>query len=342
MIEIRELTFQFDKNSPVTAVTKINAVIPEGKISAIIGESGSGKSTLLKLIFGLLKPDSGTVYFQNIRVLGPHEKLIPGHADMRIVTQGFDDLNPYATIWDNVSSELSNTDLDAKQQKTRDILRKLRIEQLASKRIVDLSGGEKQRVAIARALISGPKVLLMDEPFNQVDASFRENLQEDLRRIVDESKLTVILVSHDPAEVMALADNLIVMQSGSAVAAGTPQHLFDQPPNTYTARLLTRANILTAEEARHIGVPVSFDSAGWIGIHLHHLEVQDHKRILKPGSDTLIEGYKISQILFKGSYEELILEKSSHKLRLLNAEVGTYPTGTVVTLLLKAFWQMLE
>src|SRR5690606_9488843 len=139
--------------------------IHEGQITAIIGESGSGKSTLLKLIYGLLEPETGEVRYRGWRVPHPREKLIPGHDAMRMVSQGFDDLNTYANVWDNVASQLSNTDLDAKFRRTDRILTRLRIAHLQKQRIVDLSGGEKQRVAIARALVNEPEVLLLDEPF---------------------------------------------------------------------------------------------------------------------------------------------------------------------------------
>src|SRR5690606_38285474 len=132
--------------------------IHEGQITAIIGESGSGKSTLLKLIYGLLEPDAGEVRYRGWRVPNPREKLIPGHDAMRMVSQGFDDLNTYANVWDNVASQLSNTDLDAKFRHTERILNQLRINHLQKQRIADLSGGEKQRVAIARALVNEPGV----------------------------------------------------------------------------------------------------------------------------------------------------------------------------------------
>src|SRR5690606_19657428 len=134
--------------------------------------------------YGLLEVDHGEIRYRGWRVPNPREKLIPGHDAMRMVSQGFDDLNTYANVWDNVASQLPNTDLEAKFRNTERILSRLRITHLKKQRIADLSGGEKQRVAIARALVNEPEVLLMDEPFNQVDASFRETLQADIRNIV--------------------------------------------------------------------------------------------------------------------------------------------------------------
>src|SRR5690606_41533164 len=117
-----------------------------------------GERTLLNNVYELLEPDNGEIRYRGWRVPGPREKLIPGHEAMRMVSQGFDDLNTYANVWDNVASQLSNTDLDVKFSETEASLRRLRIAHLAKQRIVDLSGGAKQRVALARALVNNPEV----------------------------------------------------------------------------------------------------------------------------------------------------------------------------------------
>src|SRR5690606_10246535 len=117
----------FAGKEPIVAISDLSFGIHKGKITAIIGESGSGKSTLLKLIYGLLEPDSGEVRYSGWRVPNPREKLIPGHDAMRMVSQGFDDLNTYANVWDNVASQLSNTDLEGKFRKTDTNLHRLRI-----------------------------------------------------------------------------------------------------------------------------------------------------------------------------------------------------------------------
>src|SRR5690606_19951104 len=210
LIHGEDVSHIFEAKQEVIAVKQANFAMEEGKITAIIGESGSGKSTLLKLIYGLLEPSTGEIRYRGWLVPTRKDKLIPGHDAMKLVSQGFDDLNLYAKVWDNIASQLPNTNLSLKQSKTQETLERLKIAHLAQQRVADLSGGEKQRVAIARALINEPEVLLMDEPFNQVDAAFRDALQQDIRNIVTETGLTAILVSHDPAEVLAMADELIV------------------------------------------------------------------------------------------------------------------------------------
>ncbi|HMR19560.1 MAG TPA: ATP-binding cassette domain-containing protein, partial [Sphingobacterium sp.] len=137
----------YEGKAQTVAVDNVNFGIKKSQITAIIGESGSGKSTLLKLIYGLIEPSTGEIRYKGWLVPTPKDKLIPGHDAMRLVSQGFDDLNHYAKVWDNIASQLANTDLEAKEHKTRKVLNKLRIDHLAQHRVADLSGGERQRVA---------------------------------------------------------------------------------------------------------------------------------------------------------------------------------------------------
>jgi ABC-type Fe3+/spermidine/putrescine transport system ATPase subunit len=306
--------------STVTGILKTDLTITKGRITAIIGESGSGKSTLLQLIYGLLSPDSGEVRFNGARIWGPEEKLIPGHDDMKMVTQAEDDLNLFAKVWDNVASMLPHTDLNAKQEKTEKMLTQLKMTRLADKRVVDLSGGEKQRVAIARALITNPEILLLDEPFNQVDTSFREGLQHDIRQIVKETGLTAIIVSHDPAEVLSMADDLIVLRAGEIIESGDPKTLYQNPKNLYTARLLSNCTVLTKGEAKICGIKTE---AANVVIYPEWVETT---------SSWTRKDWTVKQVLFKGCYEDLLLEKEGITLRVLNDQFGKYNDGTKVHL----------
>lgn len=313
------LSFAFgDNKTPVFAVRDVSFSIERGQIAAIIGESGSGKSTLLKLIYGLLEPTAGEVRYAGTRVPAPRERLIPGHPAMRLVSQNFDDLNTYAKVWDNVASRLSNVDIAAKEQKTRAILGALHISHRAQHRVFDLSGGEKQRVAIARALVDSPTVLLLDEPFNQVDASFREQLQQDIRQIVDTTGLTVIMVSHDPDEVMAMAGQLLVLREGRVVANGPPADLYRQPPNAYTARLLAQSNIVSAAEAVALGMQA--DSP--LAIHPEWIILSEQGGIRA----------EVTAVLFRGFYEEVAVVANGVQLKVIGQKPGHYQRGQQVGL----------
>lgn len=303
-----------------SGVKDISLQIAPGKITAIIGESGSGKSTLLRLLYGLLSPGSGEVHFKGERVWGPEEKLIPGHDAMKMVTQHTDDLNLFAKVWDNVAIMLPATDLKRKQQQTDQMLSQLKMTHLAGKKVAELSGGEKQRVAIARALITSPEILLLDEPFNQVDTSFREGLQQDIRRIVKETGLTVIIVSHDPAEVLSMADELIVLKDGGILESGEPKALYQKPGHLYTAQLLTNCTVLTNAGAHICGIKTKSDF------------VVVYPEWIKPLKTWRNNRWEIKQVLFKGCYEDLILENKGVTLRVLNDQFGKYAEGDKVNL----------
>ena len=302
----------------VAGVLNANLTIQPGKITAIIGESGSGKSTLLHLLYGLLSPQEGEVRFKGERIWGPEEKLIPGHDAMKMVTQDTDGLNVFAKVWDNIAVLMPSTDVQAKERQTEAVLKQLNILQLAEKRVTDLSGGERQRVAIARALITAPEVLLLDEPFNQVDTSFREGLQHDIRQVVKKTGLTVIMVSHDPAEVLSMADELVVLKQGEILETGTPRDLYHDPKYLYTAKLLTSCNVLTAAEAHICGI--KSDRA--------HIVIYPEWAMVTHNWGR--KNWRIKQILFKGAYEEMLVEHNGVTLRMINSLRTKHVEGDMV------------
>lgn len=268
-----------------SGVSGISLEIKRGEIVSIVGESGSGKSTLLKLIYGILVPETGEVLYENKRIQGPGEKLIPGHDDMRMVTQEVT-LNLYARVFDNISGQLSNTDLQTKNDLTVKTMKFLRIDHLANKKIVDLSGGEQQRVAIARAIITEPTVLLLDEPFSMIDTILKKQLRDDIERLSKELNITVIMVSHDPSDALSLADKLVIIREGKVVRQGHPKEIYKNPESAYVAKLLGAANILNGE-----------------GSEQYAVYPQD---VIIGDSENVIEA-KLKSIHFNGSYNELTL-----------------------------------
>ncbi|EOR92517.1 Maltose/maltodextrin transport ATP-binding protein MalK [Arcticibacter svalbardensis MN12-7] len=310
-IELKQVTKLYS-TQPLSGVESISLTIQQGTITVIAGASGSGKSTLIKLISGLMSPDSGEVYYQGKHVAGPSEKLIPGHDAMKTVAQDFN-LNIYAKVYDNIAGLLSNTDLKGKQRKTFEVMEFLKIDHLAQKRAVDLSGGEQQRVAIARAIITGPEVLLLDEPFSQVDAMFKNELRADIRRMATYLGITVILVSHDPLDGLSLADNMVIIKDGKLIEEGNPFYLYDHPKKLYTATLLTNCNVLSKEDAATVGI---FSEKDNIVIYPEWIVFNDRGL-----------NFYIKECLFKGFYEELVLEYEGVVLRALSQSPGRYKKG---------------
>jgi len=314
LLVVNDLSRNYSDKPDSGGLKSISFSINKNEITAIIGKSGSGKSTLLRLIYGLLEPGAGEVRFEGWKVIGPSDQLIPGHPNMRMVSQHFDDLNIYANVYDNVASQLSNEDLDQKEKQTLITLKRLRIDHLKNQRIADLSGGEKQRVSIARALITQPKLLLMDEPFNQIDAAFRDELQRDLKEIVEETDLSVILVSHDPAEVLGMANQLIILKDGNLVGFGEPVALYNNPPSKYVARMLAKSNILDAEQVKYLNI---LEKGDFFAIHPEWIKVRASKR----------GRFEVKMVLFRGFYEELIIHNSHLYLRVYHMKHGQLKRG---------------
>jgi ABC-type sulfate/molybdate transport systems ATPase subunit len=314
-----------DKSSGVNNVT---IFIPKGKITAIVGESGSGKTTLLNLLYGLLQPDSGEVFFKEERVLKREEKLQAAHEAMRLVTQDNQDMDLAATVWENVRSGMrkKKTGQETEEQRITETLNMLDISALKDQPFGKLSGGEKQRVAIAKALISRPEVLLLDEPFNQVDATYREALQHDIRDIVAEWGVTVVLVSHDPAEILSMADELIVLKEGEIVENGSPEELYNSPKLLYTAQILAAGSQLTSAEAKKIGIKTQ---RGTVVIYPEHVKITRGFR----------GKWTVKQVLFKGFFEELIIERDGVILRAKNYTMRKYPKGSMVNITIDKYFE---
>jgi ABC-type sulfate/molybdate transport systems ATPase subunit len=311
-----------DKSSGVNNVT---IFIPKGKVTAIVGESGSGKTTLLNLLYGTLEPDHGEVFFREEQVLSRVKGLQQAHKVMRMVAQHDNDLDPRVSVWDTISDGLPAEDQSHAIRHVTEALNLLNIYQLREMPFGKLSGGEKQRVTIARALISRPEVLMLDEPFNQVDASYREALQHDIRNIVKEWKVTVILVSHDPAEILSMADELIVLKEGEIVENGSPEQLYHSPKLMYTAQILASCTRLTSAQAKVCGIK---SKRSVVVVYAEHIKISGL------GSKWLVK-----MVLFKGFFEELIVEKDDLTLRVLNYERRKYPVGSKVGVSISKYFE---
>jgi multiple sugar transport system ATP-binding protein len=301
ILSVKNLSKQY-QTATASGITNISFDITAGDIVAIIGESGSGKSTLLKSIYGLLKVDEGMVLYNGKRVLGPDEQLIPGHKGMKMVTQDFS-LNIYAKVYDNIASMLSNTDVKSKNEKTVQMMSQLHIEHLREKRITELSGGEQQRVAIAKALVSDTRMLLLDEPFSQVDSLLKNELRADIKRIASETGVTVIMVSHDPADGLFLADKLLLIKDGKLLQQGKPNEIYNHPEHIYTAQILGNANVLKAEDAIKIGIE---PTGKQVVFYPEWVELKANE-----GS----ERFLIKDLYYRGFYEELLLERNGVFIR---------------------------
>jgi len=323
IISVKNLTKQYHSEQ-AGGISNITFEIKQGDVVAIIGESGSGKSTLLKSIYGLLKADEGEIFFESEKVKGPDEQLIPGHKQMKMVTQDFS-LNIYAKVYDNIASQLSNTDLKTKAEKTKAIMEHLRILPLQNKKIIELSGGEQQRVAIAKAMVADTKVLLLDEPFSQVDALLKNQLRADIKRVAAETGVTVILVSHDPADGLFLADQLLIVRNGELLQTGKPSDIYQNPKHIYTAQILGNAVVLSRGDAEKIGLKTF---AASVAFYPEWAEIS---------SNWSSRRFNVKDVYYKGFYDELLLERNGVTVRALQLNRGEHKKNDHVQLNISRF-----
>jgi iron(III) transport system ATP-binding protein len=226
----------------------VNFSLPKGRKLVVAGETGSGKTTLLKTIAGLAQPDKGNVLFEGQRVPGPAEKLIPGHRGIAYLSQQFE-LPQHLRIEQvlEYANELPEAD-------AMTLFRVCRIDHLMKRKTHQLSGGERQRIALAKLLIGAPRLLLLDEPYSNLDMIHKELLKSVIREIGQKLDITCMLVSHDPLDALSWADEILVIREGRSVQQGTPQQIYRQPVNEYVAGLFGKYNLLEAGNGKRLFV----------------------------------------------------------------------------------------
>jgi len=202
---------------------KVNFIMKKHEFLSIFGKSGSGKTTLLRMIAGLEKPDKGlikvddTIYFDSEKKIN----LPPQKRKVGVVFQNYA-LFPNMTVYENLVFAMEKED----KQKILKMLEKIELLELKDRYPSTLSGGQQQRVALARALIRDPEILLLDEPLSALDYEIRLKLQDEIKKIHRDYKLSTILISHDKPEVFKLADRVILLENGKVIKQGTPRDVF--------------------------------------------------------------------------------------------------------------------
>lgn len=255
LLEINNLFFSYTADRPL--FQNLNLKVDEGKVIALAGESGCGKSTLINLIYGLIDWEKGTIVFDETPLLGPKGNIVPGEGSMKLVAQNYD-LMPYATVGENVGKFISNINLAEKKEKVRELLAVVGLAEYEDTLPKYLSGGQQQRVAIARALSVMPKLLLLDEPFSNIDYSRKVELRERLFNYVKEKHISLIISTHEIQEVMPWLDQIIVLQNGRLIQNDQPEETYRNPYNEYVARLFGEVNVFSDEEKETFGLKKNY------------------------------------------------------------------------------------
>jgi len=255
LLEIKNLHFSYSKDQKL--FENLNLQFEKGKIIALAGESGCGKSTLLSLIYGLHDWEEGDIVFEGRKLLGPKGNLVPGESEMKFVAQSFD-LMPYATVADNVGKFTSNINLTRKKEKIEELLDVVGLTEFAKVLPKNLSGGQQQRVAIARALSVLPKLLLLDEPFSNLDFARKIELREKLFRYVKENNISLIISTHELQDIIAWTDEIVILKNGDLIQNDNAAATYQNPKNEYVAKLFGEVNLFSPNEMEELEVDSFF------------------------------------------------------------------------------------
>ncbi len=270
---------------------------------AIAGETGSGKTTLLKMIAGLVQPSSGEMMFRQQKIVGPNDQLIPGHPGIAYLSQDFELRHNY---WVYEVLEYANK---LPNKAAGEMYSICQVEHLLNRRTDQLSGGERQRVALARLLTTSPELLLLDEPFSNLDTLHKQTIKQVIHDIGRKLKITCILVSHNADDILSWADHVLILRNGELIQQGTPPEIYEQPVDEYCAALFDEYHLLNPEQ-------FGFNN---ITANGKKLLVRPSQIRIIPYAATGINGI-VNRVLYFGSYFVVEVIVSNQLLKVKTAE----------------------
>jgi ABC-type Fe3+/spermidine/putrescine transport system ATPase subunit len=239
------------------AVDGIDLELTSGEFVSLLGPSGCGKTTTLRMIAGFVDPTLGTIEMDDQILSSPAGSVPPDRRQMSMIFQSYA-IWPNMTVEQNVAFGLELRKITSAEVKRRvgEMLEVVHMNHLADRYPAELSGGQQQRVALARAIVIRPSVLLLDEPLSNLDATLREEMRFEIRRLHDEFHVTTVYVTHDQAEAMVTSDRIAVMNHGRIEQVDHPRALYNKPKTRFVAGFIGRTNFI---EGTSDGHEISFD-----------------------------------------------------------------------------------
>lgn len=303
-------------------VPELDLTVRKGELMALLGPSGCGKTTTMRAIAGLMTPHSG-----KISIDGKDVTKVPANKrGIGLVFQSYA-LFPHLTAFENVAFGLRLRKLPQGDitMKVENGLQTVGLSHLASRKPAEMSGGQQQRLSLARSLVMEPKVLLLDEPLSNLDARLRLDMRIELQRVQRETGITMIFVTHDQTEALALADRIVLMKDGAIEQLGTPDELYEVPATKFAADFFGFENIFEVSGQTLVGQSGSLP-----------ISVEPGSRYLawRPGAVTVGQGPhkgKVQGVAFAGEQREYVLEAASGSIKASNPASHTpYRIGDIV------------
>ncbi len=309
-IKLEKIRKRFDDSE---ALRSVSLRAPDGKMTALLGPSGCGKTTLLRIISGLLRPDSGNIFFDGKDVT----EVPPEKRNVGMVFQNYA-LFPHMTVAQNIGFGMLMRKRQKKEieMRVKEVMELVGLKGYEKRKPSELSGGEQQRVALARAIAPEPDILLLDEPLSALDAKLRISLRSEIKRIQKELGITAIYVTHDREEAMAVSDRIAVMNRGRIEQIGNPMEVYRDPKNDFVASFLGDANLIPSVGVGGLAkspfgdVPASFDGNGCIFFRPGNCRISD-----KGTESVIISSEPVGDVLRitvgLGNEKIVLLEKMS-------------------------------
>ncbi|MDX1639452.1 MAG: ABC transporter ATP-binding protein [Balneolaceae bacterium] len=246
LLKIEDLTKSFDTSGPV--VDSATFEVKEDEIFALLGPSGCGKTTCLRLIAGFERADRGEVWLEGRLLESPEAGIhvAPQDRGIGFVFQDYA-LFPHLSVIDNVAFGLTDIPKYKRRVFAEEVLCRTGMEPYKNRNPSELSGGQQQRVALARAIAPKPRLVLLDEPFSNLDAMLRDSMRKEVRSILKKAGMSALLVTHDQEEALSFADRIAVMNNGRIEQVGKPEEVYYEPRTKFVARFLGRTNLFHAE-----------------------------------------------------------------------------------------------
>jgi iron(III) transport system ATP-binding protein len=262
-LDVRDLRKQFAIGRP--AVDGVSFHVPAGEIVVLLGPSGCGKTTTLRCVAGLEHPSAGRISIGGRVVSAPADgvQVPPRSRNIGMVFQSYA-VWPHMTVKQNVAYPLRHRRVPRAEidRKTGEVLKLVGLGEFADRSVVSLSGGQMQRVALARSLVYQPQLLLLDEPLSNLDAQLRLRLRDDLRRIIKQTGVTAVYVTHDQAEAVVLGDRIGVMRDGKLLQMGSPDEIYNRPGDLFVAKFTGASNLLAGRVLARNGEFATVEAGG--------------------------------------------------------------------------------
>ncbi len=326
LIRVVDCCMAFDGE---VVLNNINLYINDSKFLTLLGPSGCGKTTTLRIIGGFVKPTSGSVLFDGVRIndVPPHKRQV------NTVFQRYA-LFPHLDVYDNIAFGLRIARLPEKEIAARvgEMLRLVGMTGFEERKTDSLSGGQMQRIAIARALVNRPKVLLLDEPLGALDLRLRKDMQNELKRIQQQLGITFIYVTHDQEEALTMSDTVVVMDRGAIQQIGTPEEIYNEPKNAFVADFIGESNIID-------GVMIEDGVVELFGRRFPCVDAGFEKRepvdvVIRPEDIDIVPGDSgqlagtVTSVTFKGVHYDIIVDFKGFKWLIQTTDC--HPVGSVI------------